>query len=181
MKKYTLLALLPVLLTACAHVLSREYVQNATPGVSFKQIAENPDVYLDKTFILGGTIAATVTLKEGSEIEVVQNPVDKYGNIIDSDVSEGRHLIETPRQLDPLIYKKGRHITFAGKLAGSKKKMLGQIEYQYPVFQAEQIYLWKTQEYLMPPYPYYYDPFFYPYRHYFFDPFWYWPYPYPWP
>jgi outer membrane lipoprotein len=157
-------------------------VQSATTGVSFKKISENPDAYLGKTFILGGTIAETVPNQEGTEIEVLQTPIDKYGSIIDPDISDGRYLIETARQLDPLIYKTGRHITFAGKLTGSKKKMTGEREYSYPVFDAEQIFLWKAPRYYyLPPYPYYYDPFFYPYPYYFYDPFWDRPYFYPWP
>jgi outer membrane lipoprotein len=181
MKRYFVFLLLSVLLTSCAHVLSSEYVRSATTGVSFKQLSENPDAYLGKTFILGGTIAETVPTKGGAEIEVVQTPLDKYGSITDPDISEGRYLIETPKQLDPLIYKEGRHITFAGKLTGSKTKMLGEMEYRYPVFEAEQIYLWKTPQYYIPPYPYYYDPFFSPDPYYFYDPFWFRPYYYPWP
>jgi len=181
MKRYIFFFLLPILLTSCAHVLSKEYVQSATPGVSFMQIEENPEAYLGKTFILGGTIAGTTDTKEGSVVEVVENPVDKYGNITDPDISEGRYIIETVQHLDPLIYRKGRHITFAGKLIGSKKKMLDKMEYRYPVFQAEQIYMWRTIRNYPPPYPYYYDPFFAPYPYYFYDPYWYRPYYYPWP
>ncbi len=180
MKRYAFFLLPLVLLTSCAHVLSKEYVQSATTGVSFKQIAENPDAYKGKTFIFGGTIAGTRDSKEGTEIEVVENPVDNYGSIVDSDISGGRYLIETTKHLDPLIYREGRQLTFAGRLVGSKKQMLGEMELEYPIFQAEQIYLWRTRNY-PPPYPYYYDPFFYPYPYYFYDPFWYRPYYYPWP
>ncbi|MDA8431490.1 MAG: Slp family lipoprotein [Nitrospiraceae bacterium] len=176
MKRYAVCLLLPVLLTSCAHVLSGEYVQNATTGVSFTQIAAAPDQYLGKTFVLGGTIVDTLSAREGSEMEVVQNPVDRYGSIIDPDISEGRFLIETSRQLDPMIYKKGRRVTFAGKLTGSKKRTRGEIEYRYPVFQAEQIYLWPTPKRLAPYYPFYYDPFLSPYQYYFYDPYWYGPY-----
>jgi outer membrane lipoprotein len=180
MKRYLAFLFIPILLTSCAHVLSKEYVQSATTGVSFRQISQNPDAYIGRSFILGGTVAGTVDTKEGSEIEVVENPVDKYGCIINPDISEGRYFIEATQHLDPIIYRKGRHLTFAGKLTGSKKKMLGEMEYEYPVFQAEQIYLWTTVRNYPPPYPYYYDPYAtYPY--YFYDPFWYGPRYYPWP
>jgi outer membrane lipoprotein len=181
MKRYAFLLILAILLTSCAHVLSKKYVESATTGVSFRLIEENPDAYINKTFILGGTIAGTTDTKNGSEVVVAETPVDKYGNITDPDISEGRYLIETVRHLDPLIYRKGRHITFAGKLIGSKKEMLGEMEYRYPVFQAEQIYLWRTIRRYPPPYPYYYDPFFAPYPYYFYDPFWHGPYYNPWP
>lgn len=172
MKRYAVLILVLVALASCAHVLSKEYVMSATTGVSFRQILDNTDAFKGKSFILGGTIIDTKNTKEGSEIEVLQNPIDKYGYITDPDITEGRYFIVTPNHLDPIIYKKGRSITFAGKLVGSRKEAVGEMEFHYPVFEAEQIYLWK--EYKAYPYPYpYYDPFYYPYPYYYYSPFWY--------
>jgi len=181
MKRYVFLMLVSLLMTSCAHVLSEQYVKSAATGVSFSQIQANPEAYLNKTFILGGTIVETTVSKETSEIEVIQNPIDQYGAISDPDASEGRYLIATSKHLDPQIYRKGRRITFAGKLIGSRKKLMDGVENNYPVFQAEQIYLWRSKHVYAYPYPAYYgDPFLYPYPYYFYDPYWYRPY-YPWP
>ncbi len=67
----------------------------------------------------------------------------------------------------------------AGKLIGTRTAMLGDVEYVYPLLEAEEIYLWKSTMYYYQPYPYVYDPFFYPYPWY--DPFWYGPHYYPYP
>lgn len=175
--------LILVLFTSCAHVISQEYRESAVQDVPFREILQNPHAYIGKTFILGGMIAKTRNIQEGTEIEVVQNPLDRFGYLIDRDVSEGRFLVITQKQLDPLIFKEGRYITVAGILIGSRTRPLGNIEFDYPLFEARELHLWKNRVYYGPyPYgPYYYDPFYYPYP---FGHYWYWPgyyYPYRWP
>ena len=65
----------------------------------------------------------------------------------------------------------------AGILTGSRKKMLGDMEYTYPVFEAKEIYLWKEEKYYPYPdmYPYWYDPFYYPSFYYPYSHYWYRP------
>lgn len=173
-----------LLLTSCAHVLSEEYVKGAVKEIGFHQILDNINTYINNTFILGGTIIETKNTKDGSEIEVIQNPIDKYGGIVDKDYSEGRFILMTSRHLDPLIYKRGRSITFAGKLTGIRKELIGEREYNYPTFEAKEIYIWKKEKFY--PYypgafdPFYYNYYYYPYPYYWYEPTWYRP-RYPWP
>ena len=141
----------------------------------------NTDAYINGLFIFGGTIVETKITGKGTEIEVLQNPLDRLGNVTDSDISEGRFIIRTEKYLDPLIYRKEREITVAGVLTGTRKRLLGEIEYSYPVFAAEEIYLFKQVRYYPYPYlyPYGYDEFYYPPFYYPYNPFWYRPYMYP--
>ncbi|MBI5641377.1 MAG: Slp family lipoprotein [Nitrospirae bacterium] len=171
MKRYILLIILLASLPSCAHVLSQEYVQSAVKEVGYGQIQKNPLNYQGTMFILGGTIVETINTADGAEIEVIQNPIDRYGDIIDRDISEGRFIVTTSRHLDPLIFKKGRMLTLAGKLVGSRKGMLGDIEYNYPLFDLKESYLWKKEKLYQ---PYMYDTFFYPYTYpyYWYDPYW---------
>ncbi len=167
---FALLAAL-LILSSCAHVISEQYREAAVKGVSFSHVLKDPDIYINGIFIFGGTIAETANTKTGSEIEVVQNPVNRYGEIIDKDVSDGRLIVLTARRLDPLIFKRGRTITFAGKLVGTRRKLLEGNEYRYPLFKAEELHLWKPETYYYSPYPWWYDPFYYPYPY----PYWYSP------
>jgi outer membrane lipoprotein len=153
-----------LLLSSYAHAISEQYRETAVKGVGFKQILADPDPFINSVFIFGGTIVDTSNTKEGSEIELLQNPIDRYGDITDTDISEGRLIILTPRLLDPLIYKRGRTLTFAGKLIGTREKKFLGIEYRYPVFEAEQLHLWKPVPYYYAPYPWWWgDPFYSPY------------------
>jgi outer membrane lipoprotein len=161
-----------LLLSSCAHAISEQYRETARKGISFSQILKDPDAYMNGVFIFGGTIVDTTHTKEGSEIEVIQNPVNRYGDITDKDISEGRLILVASRELDPMIYKGGRTITFAGKLIGTRGKMLAGTEYRYPVFEAEELHLWKPETHYYTTYPLWYDPFYYPYYPY---PFWYGP------
>ncbi|MDH4232219.1 MAG: Slp family lipoprotein [Nitrospirota bacterium] len=178
MKCLFILIPLSVALVSCAHVISREYVDVAEKNIPFKELQQNTDAYLHKMFIFGGIIAETKITGAGSEIEVVHTPLDRFGNITDRDFSEGRFIIMTTKYLDPLIYRNSRDITFAGILNGTRKQLLGDIEYVYPVFDAKEIYLWKEEKYYLYPYgyPYWYDPFYYPPVYYPYYRFWYRPY-----
>jgi outer membrane lipoprotein len=182
MNKIILYGIAFFLLASCAHIISQEYHEQAVRDVSFRKMLASPDAYFNRIFILGGIIAGTTNIKGGSEIEVVQTPVNRYGSIIDPDISEGRFLIISKKQLDPLIYKKGRYITLAGKLTGTRTGSLVDVDFKYPLFEAEELYLWREERNYRPYYyDYYYEPFYYPYSYNWYYP--YWPgfyYRYPW-
>ena len=175
MRHFFIICIFSLLALSCAHVISKEHRDEAVKDLRFDQLTDNTEAYFNKMFIFGGIIAETKLTGKGTEIEVVQSPLDKFGNIIDEDVSEGRFIITTTKYLDPLIYRKGRDITVAGVLSGSKKGLIGEIEYTYPVFEARELYLFKEEECFPYPYPYWYGPFYYPPFYYPHTPFWYWP------
>jgi len=164
------------MLLSCAHVISREHTAVAEKNVPFAELQKNTNAYMNKMFIFGGMISETKITGSGSEIEVVQTPIDRFGNIIDRDFSEGRFILMTAKYLDPLIYRDSRDITFAGILTGTRKKLIGDIEYAYPVFDVKELYLWKEEKYYLYPYgyPYWYDPLYspiyYPYHRFWYGP-----------
>lgn len=182
MKRFVIWSIIVFLFAACAHVISKEGRSMAQRDVSFKELLANTDSYISNIFILGGVIAKTTNKEKGTEIEVVQTPLDSYGNIIDRDISHGRFLVTTAIQLDPLIYATGRKITISGKLTGSTKKLIGEFEYLYPVLEAKEIFLWKDEKYHLyqPEFPYSYDPYYYGYPYYWDRPYW-WDRPYLYP
>ena len=175
MKHVFIICILSSLILSCAHVISKEHRDAAVKDLRFKQLIINTDAYLNNMFIFWGIIAETKITSKGTEIEVLQSPLDRSGNITDRDVSEGRFIITTTKYLDPLIYRKGRAITIAGVLTGSKKRLIDEIEYAYPVFDAREIYLFKEERYFPYSCPYWYDPFYYPPFYYPHASFWYWP------
>ena len=181
MKRYIILLIMSQCILSCAHVISDDFRSKAAQDVSFHLLIRNTAAYMHGLFIFGGTIVETKNTTEGTEIEVLQNPLDRLGHVTDSDISEGRFIIRSQEYLDPLIYRKEREITVAGILTGSRKRPLGEIEYTYPVFDAEEIYLFKEERYYPYPnlYPYGYDQYYYPPFYYPYNPFRYRPYMYP--
>lgn len=181
---YIIVFLSFILASSCSHVISKEVRQQATSTIIFKNILENPSAYESNMVILGGIISETRNSAQGTEIEMVQTPLDRYGYFINRDFSEGRFIVRSSRMLDPLIYQEGRAVTVAGRLTGMKKKMLGDLEYSYPLVEAVELYLWKKERYSWP--DYYYDPFYYspyPFPYYWSYPSyfrWYGPHPWYW-
>jgi outer membrane lipoprotein len=152
-------------------VISKETRTQAVKDVPFRIVKENIEKYKGSVFIWGGFIVRTRNTPEGTFIEVVQNPIDRYGSIVDTDISEGRFLALHKKYLDPLIYEKGRLITVAGTLIDSKKITRKKVEYVYPVLEVKELYLWKEEPIYLPYYRYW-D--LYPF--WWHDPWWYDPY-----
>jgi outer membrane lipoprotein len=170
-------ALAALLLSGCAHAISGGLRGQARTDVPFREVAGSPSFYKGYLFIWGGTIVRTTAAERWSEVEVVENPLDRYGAVKNEDVSGGRFLVRSERFLDPLIFEKGRKVTVAGVLVGSVNRRIDDASYTYPVLEPREIHLWREEEYYDRPYHYpYYDPWWdrWPYRRYgpWCDPFW---------
>jgi outer membrane lipoprotein len=179
MKKLFFMAL-SLILFACAPVLNRELMREGERNPSLDQLRANPATYQGKIFILGGIIVETRLIQEGSQIEVLGFPVDSRGYLEEGDRARGRFFAVYPREkglLDPIVYKKGRQVTLAGQLTGTREGKIDDMEYVFPVFEIRQVHLWEDEDYAFYPYRYPYS--YYPYA----DPLWYHPYwrPGPWP
>jgi len=180
MKKLVLYCLLLTTLSSCAHVISPENRENALSAVSLNEVRSHADQYAEKTFIFGGIIADTFNTDDGSEIEVVQMPLDEWGYVMSHNGSEGRFIVTAKNHLDPLIFSKGREITISGLLIGTRTQKLGKKDYVYPLFRAREIHLLPRKIHYY--YPYTdsgYGPLYYPYPSYGYDQPSY-PYPYYW-
>jgi outer membrane lipoprotein len=164
-------------LAACAPILDRKYMDEGSREVSFAALREHPDQYEGKLFIMGGVIVRTRFTDEGSLIEAMHVPVDRYGEFESAGRSEGRYLAVMPkeeRMLDPVIYRKGRRITLAGEFIGTRSGRIEEMEYAYPVFRIRQIVLWPHQKQYDRPL-FWYDPWFTPYPYFYRHPWWYYP------
>lgn len=174
MRRIIALLFVAVALFACAHVISKEVRRTALEDVPFRTVRLNIDNYMGKTFIWGGFIADTAVREDGTSIEIVQNPVGRYGGIRDTDVSEGRFIAYTKKELDPLIYEKGRLVTVAGELTGKREVKQDDRVTTYPVVRIVELHLWK-EEPLYPPDYWYWERYPYLWNY----PWGYWPYYYP--
>jgi outer membrane lipoprotein len=161
-------------------------MREGTRDVPMDQLREAPDNYKGRLFILGGIIVNSRFTEIGTQIEALYVPVDSSGYLEEGRQTRGgRFLAVSPkskRLLDPVVYKKGKEITLAGEFLETRKGKIDDMEYDYPVFEIRQIYLWQEPRYYYAPYyyPYYYPPYYYNYP-FLYDP-WGRPYPSPyWP
>jgi outer membrane lipoprotein len=114
-------------------------------------------------------------LKEGTQIEVLQLPLDHYDQPdYPTEASQGRFMVLDPEHHDPAVLK-NRRITVVGEVIGKKVDLIDEYEYTFPYLSARMIHIasersaYEYYPYYYYPYPYYYDPFMYPYYGY---PYW---------
>jgi outer membrane lipoprotein len=140
-------------ISGCAYPISQQLRQEAAKNVTFPMVLNNPSAYIGDIVIWGGTIIKTVNLKAGTEIFVLDTPLDYWGEPKQDLYSRGRFIAETSEFLDPAVYKRGNQVTLAGEISGAKTLPLGQGRYTYPVVMLKELHLYERVRY----YPYYYN------------------------
>ena len=129
-------------LAACSPPFPKELLARVEADAPFPALFREPDRYIGKLVILGGTIVATKNLKEGTRIEVLQRPLDSETRPVFTDETGGRFLVVTQQFLDDGVYQRGRPITIIGEVAQPQVLPLGELEYRYPVVHAQALHLW---------------------------------------
>jgi outer membrane lipoprotein len=178
MKKICFILLMFSVLSSCTPVLKKELLSKGIIVSRLSEIKQNPVANKGKLFIFGGIIVKTKVTKDGSLIEAIYTPVTASGYLKDYTTEQGRFLalFRSREILDPLIFEKKREITLAAEFTGTRKGLIGEMEYTYPFFEIKEVYLWPDRSeyidpYYMGPY-YYYPPGYYRYRYY--DPWYPW-------
>ena len=144
--------------------------------VSFSQLQQDADRLKGSSVVLGGAVLSARILPEGTQIEVLQLPLDAFdrpAGAIES--SEGRFLLIDPGRRDPAVLHNSR-ITVVGEVVGTKVQTVDEFEYTFPYLSARFIHVWRSapdytydapyQYYYPYSYPYYYYPYSYPYSYY---------------
>ena len=141
-------------LTGCAHPISKGFRNQVDPDLSLNQILQSPDSYVGKKVVLGGAIVETRNLKNVTEIEVVEKDLDCFGYPSLSDESRGRFLFRKQGYLEAQIYAKDRIVTGGGTVVGTQSGKIGEVEYEFPVIEIEELKLWDALDYRYAPYGY---------------------------
>ncbi|NVM26509.1 MAG: Slp family lipoprotein, partial [Desulfobacterales bacterium] len=165
MKRLFFLAAALVFVSGCAHVISKDILQEVNREIRFAQLREAPQDYQGKVVLLGGVIVKTVNKKEGTLLEIYQTELDREGRPIDIDVSLGRFLALYEGHLDSEIYRRGRKVTIVGVVQGKEVVRLAEIDYRYPYLVVKEIHLWEEEQ------PRAYAPYPWGFR----DPWWWYP------
>lgn len=136
-----LLLLLVSLLTACAtgpEFDSAHFQQ----GIAPEDAVRNIETYRNSDVMWGGLLVSNVALQQGSQLEVLAYPLNSKQRPDTSRPSQGRFVLLVDRLLEPVDYSDGRIVTITGKLIGTRDGVIGAAEYEFPIVDAEDIYLW---------------------------------------
>jgi outer membrane lipoprotein len=145
MKKTVFLISMALCFQGCTYAISPELAGRADKKTSFETLQNDPASFKGKLFILGGVIARTTPLKQGTLIEVVQKPLDWWGQPRRTNTSGGVFLVIYPAYLDPLVYVEGREVTVAAEIEGTRSKTLGDREYDALVVTSKELKLWPRE------------------------------------
>ena len=150
------------LASGCASFpMSKEIRAQADKKVTFKKVLADPDAYKGKTVIWGGEIIQVVNLVQGTELIILDSPLDRSEFPLGPEYSSGRFIARTDSFLDPAIYKENGKVTMGGIIEGKETRVLGQGQYSYPIVEIKEIRVWRDErmyEYYAPSEYYWYSP-----------------------
>lgn len=114
------------------------------------QIIPSPDSYRGRTFVVGGEVLKARWLKEGTQIEVLQLPLDRDQRPVSQrSESQGRLLALDPQSIDLATLPDGTPVTMVVEVTGATTDRVDEAEYRYPTMAIKHLYVWKE-----PPDPY---------------------------
>jgi starvation-inducible outer membrane lipoprotein len=121
-------------------------MKRSTLNVQLSELKKDPGFYKGSLFILGGIIISTEVTEKGSVIEAIHVPVNSSGHLESIETTTGRYLAIYPEDdglLEPVIFRKSRKMTLAGKFIRIQTKKINEVERIYPIFEIKELYLWR--------------------------------------
>ena len=146
MIKRLLLPGLLLLLSGCASFPEPVQLPPESPTVTYEQAAMDIEGNKGMLAQWGGVIASIENQSEKTLLEVVYHPLRNYGRPLLNKESVGRFRVYVNGFLDPMVYQRGRTVTFSGTLIGLEEGLVGEHNYFYPTLEAKGYYLWEDVE-----------------------------------
>ncbi|MBI5643693.1 MAG: Slp family lipoprotein [Deltaproteobacteria bacterium] len=156
--KTLVLVLSLFIFAGCGSVISKNVVKEVDRNITIEMVQANPDQYIGKKVLWGGTVLGTENLEATTEVEVLESTL-AFDDRPEDGASRGRFIIEAKKYLDPNIYKEDKRITIAGTINRVDVRKIGKMDYPYPVITPIEIKLSEKIE----AYPYDYNQPYYPY------------------
>jgi outer membrane lipoprotein len=108
------------------------------------QVSVDIDRWRGSGILWGGVVVASRNLAHTSEIEVLAYPLDANQRPKSRSKALGRFVAVVPGYLETMDYGAGRALTVRGTVAAVERRYVGEVGYDYPVVNAEQLYLWPS-------------------------------------
>jgi outer membrane lipoprotein len=114
--------------------------------LNFPQLQKNPEAYTGKMLVLGGEVLSAKRLDEGTQLEVLQLPLDNSQQpVANRTSSQGRFLAIEKNYLDPAMVPPNSRVTIVGEVTGMITGNLDEMSYQYPTVAVQHLHVWKDQ------------------------------------
>jgi len=141
--------ILLLLISSCAPVISKDVRDQVAPGVTFKDVLEDPDAYVGKTVLWAGVILKAENDNEGTLLEVMQTPTAFRGKPGSIGWSKGSFMaLANGSHLDSTIYTKDKGVTIAGEVQGkqAQRLLLDEGQLGYPLILVKEIHPWPRDD-----------------------------------
>ncbi|MDO8546087.1 MAG: Slp family lipoprotein [Nitrospirales bacterium] len=151
------LLVLPVL-PGCitSELVTKEMESQVARDIPFEALKAEPDKFKGRVMVLGGKVLAAKRLKEGTQIEVLQLPLDGAdAPIMHLPQSKGRFLAYQEAFLDPATIPEGTAVSMIVEVTGHKTQPIDEVDYIYPTLKIRTLKIWPEQRYMPWPGPYY--------------------------
>jgi len=109
--------------------------------LTYPVVVQNPKDYGGTTVIWGGMISDVRNGDEGGRMAILEAPLNERGNP-QLQTIRGTFIAATDRYLDPKVYLRGKKVTLAGGISGQQTKVIGAVQYVYPVVTMLEVHLW---------------------------------------
>ena len=140
-QKCLILIVMVSVVAACATTPKLD-LETVDESVRPAAVVNDIEKYKGVKILWGGVIINSVNLKQGTQFEILAQPLNsRYKPQVDQKTI-GRFIAYHSGYLETVDYAPGRLLTVVGTITQLKQGHIGEAEYTYPVVQAEQIYLW---------------------------------------
>jgi outer membrane lipoprotein len=115
-------------------------------SLTFDQVIQSPDSYRGRTFVVGGEVLRARRLKEGTQLEVLQLPLDSDQRpALQRIESKGRLLALDPLSTDPATLPDGTPVTMVAEVTGVTTEKLDESDYRYPTLSVKHLHVWRDR------------------------------------
>jgi outer membrane lipoprotein len=112
-------------------------------NVTFTEVLASPESYKGHLILLGGEVLKAKRLKEGTQVELLQLPLNKYQEpTTDLTQSQGRVLVLHQEFLDPATLTPGMLVTFVGEVSGAVIDKMDEVDYRFPTLTVKHWHVW---------------------------------------
>jgi outer membrane lipoprotein len=112
-------------------------------NLTFTEVLTSPGSYRGSLMLLGGEVLKAKRLKEGTQVELLQLPLNKDQEpTTDLTRSQGRMLVLHQTSLDPATLTPGMLVTFVGEVSGAIIEKIDEADYRYPTLTVKHWYVW---------------------------------------
>jgi outer membrane lipoprotein len=144
----TAILLLAGAISSCAsteRIIPEPLEAQVDKSVTFEQLRESPDSFRGKVVVFGGEVLKAKRLKEGTQLEVLQLPLEDWQPMSPRNESQGRFLAIQKEFLDPATVTDETRVTVVGEVVGVTTQHLDEMEYRYPTVEVKYLKVWEPR------------------------------------